>query len=505
MARICVVGAGAGGLAAAARLGAKGHEVTVVERNDRTGGKLHTWTADGFSFDTGPSLFTLPAVYLDLFSKTGRPLELEVDLQEVEPGFRYRFADGGLDLPGSSVGRTAAAIREQLGADAGESWRRLMQRAGEIWALTRQDILGSEMTGPGQLAGLARSPKSLRTVAPWLSLQQMAGKHLADPRLVQIMDRYATYSGSQPGRAPGALITIPFVEQTFGLWHIGGGLGRLADALHRRVERVGATIRTGAAVAAIEHDEAGVSGVRLADGETVPADIVVSDIDSRRLPALLGGAEQQPADDSYSGFAILLALDGRTEGLNHHNVWFPPRYAAEFTDLAAGRPVRDPAIYVCRPVDAAMAPPDCEAWFVLVNAPRHGNGSGDTFDYGDPAQVEEYADHILALLADRGCDVRDRIRWRRIQTPRDLGAADGSGDGAIYGTASHGAMSVLRRARNTSQIPGLFLVGGTAHPGGGLPLVGMGAEIVAEKIGRGDPRSASQPAGSGCASQPDTE
>ena len=499
MARICVVGAGAGGLAAAARLGAKGHAVTVLERSDRVGGKLHTWSDQGFSFDVGPSLFTLPAVYLDLFLKTGRPLEHEVDLQEVEPGFRYGFTDRVLRLPGSSVGRTAAAVTDQLSADEGDAWRTLMRRAGEVWALTREDVLGSEVS-TRQLAGMARSPQRLRTVAPWRSLHRTGRKYLPGNHLPRILDRYATYSGSQPRKAPGALITIPFVEQTFGLWHIGGGLGQLAAALHRRVEQVGCTIRTSTEVQAIEHNDAGVTGVRLTDGELIGADIVVSDSDARGLPQLLGAKPPRTRDHSYSGFALLLALDGVSEDLHHHNVWFPDNYDGEFTDLAAGRLPKDPALYVCRPPDPTMAPAGCEAWFLLVNAPRHGDGSSDTFDYSDPATVEQYADHLLQLLAERGCDVRDRIRWRKVQTPLDLAGTDGSGDGAIYGTASHGAMSVLHRPSNTGTIPGLYLVGGTAHPGGGLPLVGIGAEIVADKIGRGDERPQAEPTERGCAS-----
>ncbi len=195
MARICVVGAGAGGLAAAARLGAKGHAVTVLERSDRVGGKLHTWSDQGFSFDVGPSLFTLPAVYLDLFLKTGRPLEHEVDLQEVEPGFRYGFTDRVLRLPGSSVGRTAAAVTDQFSTEEGDAWRTLMRRAGEVWALTREDVLGSEVS-TRQLAGMARSPQRLRTVAPWRSLHRTGHKYLPGNHLPRILDRYATYSGS---------------------------------------------------------------------------------------------------------------------------------------------------------------------------------------------------------------------------------------------------------------------------------------------------------------------
>lgn len=483
MARIVIVGAGVGGLAVAARLAAKGHDVTVVERSDRIGGKLQTLRRDGFAFDLGPSLFTLPAVYRDLFRRTGHPLEDEVGLVETEPGFRYRFGDGSLlRLPGSSVGRTAATIGEQFGTQAGQDWRRLMDRAADIWRLTRTDVLGTAIDSPRQLMALSR-PDALRAVAPWRRLHGLASSILHDPRLVTVLDRYATYSGSDPRRAPGALITIPFVEHTFGLWHLAGGLGTLADALRARAERAGATFRLGAAVTRIDHDAAGVRGVELHDGERLDAQIVVSDIDARLMPTLLGRRAPRSREHSYSGFAILAAVQGHSAELHHHNVWFPPAYRREFTDLAAGRPVHDPAVYICRPDDATMAPDGHEAWFVLVNAPRHGSGRA-AFDWQEPGVSERYADHVLATLARRGTDIRDRVAWRIVQTPADLGARDGTDDGAIYGHPSHGAFSVLRRAPNVDPIPGLYRVGGTAHPGGGLPLVGMGAEIVAERIGR---------------------
>ena len=480
-----MVGAGAGGLATAARLGAKRHEVTVVEAAGHVGGKLRTLRRDGFSFDTGPSLFTLPAVYRDLFLKTGTPLEHEVDLQETEPGFLYHFADGSrLRLPGSSTGRTCASISEQFGATAGDSWRDLMGRAAEIWRLTRESVLGTAMQGPRQLLALAR-PRDLRAVAPWRSLHDMGARQLTDPRLRMVLDRYATYSGSLPERAPGALITIPFVEQTFGLWHIGGGLGNLADAMQRRCEKAGVTFRLATSVERITHADGAVTGVLASDGRHLPADVVVSDADSRRLGALIGGRGDTPERTaSYSGFAIMLAVSGTTEDLPHHSVWFPARYGDEFRDLEAGRPVADPAIYVCRPDDPTMAPAGSEAWFVLVNAPRHAPSAPDGHDWSDGAANERYADRILDLLADRGLDVRDRVLWRELQTPQDLGTRDRTGDGAIYGTASHGALSVLQRARNAGPLEGLFQVGGTAHPGGGLPLVGMSAEIVADLIGR---------------------
>lgn len=484
MATVVVIGAGAGGMAVAARLAAKGHDVTVVERSERVGGKLHTERHDGFAFDVGPSLLTLPAVYRDLFLKTGRPLEDEVDLQETEPGFRYGFADGSvLALPGAGVARTANAIGEQLGAAAGSAWRELMDRAAAIWRLTRTDVLGTALTGPKDLLALSR-PADVRTVAPWRSLHSLARAALPDPRLVAVLDRYATYSGSQPHRAPGALVTIPFVEQTFGLWHLGGGLGTLAGALRRRCDLAGVRFELGSAVTRIEHDDARVRAVVTDTGERLAADLVVSAVDARLTEDLLGRRppRTRPRDRSYSGFAILAAVAGESPELHHHNVWFPAAYGGEFTDLAAGRPVRDPAVYVCRP--AGMAPAGDEAWFILVNAPRHGRDPG-AFDWSHEAG-ERYADHVLDVLARRGVDLRGRLRWRQVRTPATLGRVDGTGDGAIYGTASHGALSVLRRARNTDALAGLYRVGGSAHPGGGLPLVGMGAEIVADLVGRAD-------------------
>ncbi|MGI4894292.1 MAG: phytoene desaturase family protein, partial [Janthinobacterium lividum] len=176
----------------------------------------------------------------------------------------------------------------------------------------------------------------------------------------------------------------------------------------------------------------------------------------------------------------------RTPGLRHHTVLFPDDYDAEFADLAAGRPVLDPTVYVSAPDDPALRPDeDSEAWFVLVNAPVHdpgGRAPGGT-DWTDPALVASYRDRVLTTMASRGLDVRDRLHWSEVRTPADLERATGSDGGAIYGTSSNGARSAFLRPANRSPVPGLFLVGGSAHPGGGLPLVGLSARIVADLVG----------------------
>ncbi|MGA0209974.1 MAG: phytoene desaturase family protein [Candidatus Nanopelagicales bacterium] len=492
MSSVVVIGAGAAGLATAARLAVKGHNVTVLEQSDRVGGKLATYRRDGFAFDTGPSLFTLPAVYRDLFLKTGKALEDEVDLQPVEPGFGYTFADGArVVMPGVDPARCARALGDGLGGRSTEEWRTLMDRAARMWRLTRGPFLQAPLQGWKSLLPLAK-PADVRTIAPLTSLRKLGESTLSDPRAVTLLDRYATYTGSDPRRAPAVLATVPYVEQEFGVWHLGGGLGTLADALHRRCLDRGVDVRTGVDVTAITTDHSGVTGV-LADGNFTRADIVVANADAGLVyrdllddPRAKDPSRSiQRSDASLAGFVLLLALRGRTPGLQHHNVWFPADYDAEFDAIFGDdpHPVEDPAIYVCAPDDPAMRPDDDhESWFILVNAPRHDPQHG--VDWSNTSLAESYADRILALLAARGPDVRDRIIWREIRTPADLQRDARAPGGSIYGTSSNGARAAFARPANQSPVPGLYLVGGSTHPGGGLPLVGMGAEITAELIGR---------------------
>ena len=232
------------------------------------------------------------------------------------------------------------------------------------------------------------------------------------------------------------------------------------------------------------------TGVRVA-GRDVTADVVVSNadaavLDDRLLPrGTVGGTQRRTrrTPRSMAGFVLLLGLTGREPG-PAHRVYFPADYDAEFDAIFGRRPVpvADPTVYVHAPDDPALRPDeDSEGWFVLVNAPAHDPARG--VDWDEPGLRERYTRHILEVLADRGADVRDRIRVLETVTPADLQRRAGAPGGAIYGTASHGPRAALRRPANRSPLPGLYLVGGSAHPGGGIPLVLMSAEIVAGLIG----------------------
>jgi phytoene desaturase len=487
MSRAVVIGAGLGGLATAARLASAGHRVTVFETASSVGGKLGVLERDGFTFDTGPSLLTIPAVLEQLFVDTGDPVDL--GLTAVDPACAYRFADGTeLVLPHDPE-LVPAALDDALGAGAGVSWRRLHERSGRLWELVGEPVLRR----PISIAALARMsarPADLRAVAPWQTIDGLGRKMLPDPRLRTWLNRYATYSGSDPRRTPAVLAVTSFVEQEFGAWYVPGGLRRIVEAVAGRCEQLGVDVHTDAEVESVVVEGGRVRGVRV-QGHDVRADVVVSNADAavlhdRLLPSDSARAVRRRvrrSARSMAGFVLLLGLSGRDPG-PAHRVYFPAHYDAEFDAIFGRRPapVADPTVYVHAPDDSTLRPDDdSEGWFVMVNAPAHDPSRG--VDWDRKGLRENYAQRILSVLADRGADVRDRIRFCEIVTPADLERRTGAPGGAIYGTASHGPRAALRRPANRSPLPGLYLVGGSAHPGGGIPLVLMSAEIVAGLIG----------------------
>ncbi|MBW3601981.1 MAG: phytoene desaturase, partial [Actinobacteria bacterium] len=485
---VVVVGAGVGGLAAAARLAAAGHAVTVCEQARQVGGKLGEYRRDGFRFDTGPSLLTMPQVLSALFADTGAPLDTVIELQRVEPITRYRFPDGTRLDASADAPTMVAELDRALGEGSGADWLRLLGRAAGMFEAVRVAFLQTALDGPWTLLRHARRVRDLAAVAPLRTLRGLGVSYLRDPRLRMLLDRYATYSGSDPRRAPAALAVVPYVEQAYGAWYVRGGLRRLADALAARATERGATVRTGADVVSVRLAGGRADGVVLADGERLRADVVVANTDAAHLygdllprPAAMRRLRRAPR--SLSGFALLLGLRGRSDDMAHHTVLFPADYDAEFDALFGRhpRPVPDPTLYVAAPSDPAAAPDGHEAWFVLANAPRQGQGG--TVDWDAPGVAGPYADRLLRLLADRGLDVRDRVVLRHVVTPADLQRRTRSVGGAIYGTSSNGPRAAFLRPRNRSAVPGLFLVGGSSHPGGGLPLVLLSARIVAELVG----------------------
>jgi phytoene desaturase len=497
VAKIIVIGAGMGGMACAARLASKGHEVQVLEHNKTWGGKLGYVEHGGHKFDTGPSLLTLPAVYRDLFLKTGAALEDSIEIVDLDTAFRYQFADGKvLKMPGTGIGKCAQAIGDALGGNSADQWRQFMRRAADMWTVTRKPFLESELHGLKSLLALSWRVNDIRTIAPTKTLRDLANHYLTDPRLIALVDRYATYTGSDPRQAPAALATVPYVEQMFGAYHVSGGLRELGRALYERATSIGVKFEFDCTVANIA-TEPKVSGVTLEDGRFISADIVVANSDASNVyQHLLSPAAQLTAKSakkslaratpSLSGFVILQAMSGKTPDFEHHNVFFPENYDDEFDSIfGIGKkvsPVAEPTIYICSPNDSKMSPSGDESWFMLINAPRHDPNNG--VDWSNRELKNSYTEQILSVLSKRGFESSDRVNWQDSITPADLERNTLAPGGSIYGTSSNGMRSAFLRPENVTKIPNLYLVGGSSHPGGGLPLVGMSAEIVASHIGR---------------------
>lgn len=466
--RCVVVGAGVGGLACATRLAAAGHGVTVLEQAAVAGGKCGRVELEAggrrFRFDSGPSLLTMPAVLEGLLRDVGaEPLEL----LPVEPVTRYRFADGSAVELSADRDRSAAAL-EAWSPGSGEDWLRFLAVCDRMWRGAERFLTGPPPFPPRRDA--RADPRDALAVLPWLTLDGLARRTARDPRLRTVVRRFATYAGADPRRCPAALAVAGYVEHAFGAWHVRGGLYRIVEALAARLGELGGELRLGTKALGVEHAGGQVTGVRT-DGGVAAADVVVWSGDALELDRMLGRGSRPARRRSSSGLALMVALRGREPGRAHHEIRLPADYDAELDDLfARRRPVRDPTLYVAAPwvTEAGDAPAGDEAWFVLVNAPS-----------GVAADWRAEGERVVERLG-----VSDRLLTWDPRTPADLERETGALGGAIYGAAPHGRLGSLRRpGPRVRGIRGLYRVGGTAHPGGGLPLVMLGARLVASEVG----------------------
>ncbi|MFJ6213948.1 phytoene desaturase family protein [Streptomyces sp. NPDC092296] len=497
MARIVVIGAGIGGLAAAARLATVGHRVLVCEASGTHGGMVGRYERDGFAFDTGPTLLTLPAVYRDLALKTGKePLEDLVGLSPVDPESRHLLPDGtGLALPNASRAGVVRALDGAFGAGSGERWTAVLDRARQVWEATRRPLLEEPLTGDPSPLHTDPYPAAPRRGPAWLrraaapTLAEVARRELggaAGP--TALLTEYALRFGHDPRRAPASLTVLPYMEQTFGVWYVAGGMWALADAVYERCLRRRVEFLFHAAVSEVTVRDGRAAGVELSDGSRIDADLVVSALDVRALygQRLVGDEARppgwQPPAPQPGRFTVLLALrGGRPADTAHRTVVHAADPADELDALFGPGPrlCERPTVQVLRPDDPALRPDGGhEAVSLTVTVPRHGS-----VDWSVPERAAEYADRVLAHVDAAGLGLRDRVLWRRVRTPADTERETGAPGGSVPGPALAGAGGAYLAAANRSPLPGLHLAGGSAHPGGGLARAGMSAAVTAALIG----------------------
>lgn len=483
-----VVGAGLGGLAVAARLAQAGWRVTVCERHTRPGGKMNRRTAAGFTFDTGPSLITMPFVFDEWFAALGERRSAHLDFLRVEPLADYVFDDGVRFRHTASLPDWLPVVRGLEGGSA-EGFFNFLALGARLFALSQATFF---KTSPGEPpprdAWKALRHLPLRNA--WGVYARTVERHFRSPHLRQMFLRYITYVGSSPWRAPATLAVIPAIEYLFGGWHIRGGLYRLVEVLADLARARGAELRLSAPVDRIEHDGRRVRGVRLAGGERLAAEVVVFNGDAARLDGLLGDAPAPsalpPARRSLSGLVLLYALRRTWTDALHHRVFFSADYRREFRELFDERRFpSDPTVYVNMPsrTDSTLTPGEGETLFVMANAPAGDGG-------WDDAALETARARMLDRLFRSGFpDFRGEVVHAEAITPRALAEDYDMPGGSIYGQVSHGWKGAfLRPSNRVRRLRGLYGVGGSFHPGGGTPTVLMSARLAADLILRHETR-----------------
>lgn len=483
--RVAIVGAGIGGMAAAALLAKAGHQVTVFEQADQAGGKAASVRLGGYRFDTGPSLLTLPEVFRAFFARLGLEMDDYLAPIPLAPLCAYFFADGTRLHSYSDAERFAVEL-EAAGVATGAELEAYLAKSAQLWNLAGELFLTRSLHQVSTYASRRgmRAILNAGRLSPFSNLHAANARAFADPRAVQLFDRYATYNGSSPFRTPATMRIVPHVEYAYGGYALQGGIVSLPRAMERAARHLGVEFRFGEKVERIVVERGRCCGVE-AGGQVHPADIVVSNADVlstyRTLlqePQAKEVRRYERLEPSSSGLVFLWGVAKKFPQLQVHNIFFSGDYRDEFDALfqRLDLPVA-PTVYVnvTSKVAPEDAPPDGENWFVLLNAPRN---AGQDW----PALAARARQAVLTRVSRTlECDVEPLIREEKIIAPPDIERDTGSTHGSLYGIASHSPVSAFLRHPNRSRrIGGLYLAGGSAHPGGGMPLALLSGILAAD-------------------------
>jgi len=487
-----IVGAGIGGLAAAAQRARAGDRVTVFEQAGHAGGKAASVRMGAYRFDAGPSLFTLPDVFQRFFASLGLDMRDYIQPRPLSPLCAYEFADG-TRLQSHSDRVAFARELESAGVATATELKAYLDRSARMWSTAGELFLTRSLHEPATYLsrnGL-RAILHAATLSPFSRMHDVHARAFADPRAVQLFDRYATYNGSSPYLTPATMRIIPHVEYAFGGYALKGGIVSLPRGLELAARQLGVEFRMGTRVDRIVVENGRCRAVE-ADGDRVECDRVISNADVfstyrhlLREPQAREVQRYERLEPSSSGLVFLWGVGRSFPQIQVHNIFFSGDYRDEFDAMFRRLQMPDnPTVYVnvTSKVTPEDAPVGGENWFVLLNAPRDAGQDWSAIVARARESVIQRVSRVL------GCDIRPLIQAEKVITPPDIERDTGSTYGSLYGIASHSPLSAFWRHPNRSRrIGGLYFAGGSAHPGGGMPLALLSGMLAAEMAGKDSP------------------
>jgi phytoene desaturase len=487
MKKAAVIGAGLGGLSASVYLQSKGWDVDVYEAQSFPGGKAAEERFDGYRFDIGPSLVTMPWVFEDVFKAAAKNIDNEFTLVKLEEICTYFLSDGTYLKAWSDLEKFGREL-EKIKSGSQKRFKNYLKEAEKAHKLGGNLFLTHPIHEIRTLLKPSTLLKLIRFggIHPFSTLNKINEKYFKDPRIVQLFNRYATYNGSSPYQTPATMIIIPFIEYNGGGYGIKEGIYEIPKKIHQAAVDLGVTFYFNQRVEKINHHKKKIRGIKTKSGDK-DYDVVVSDADVLStyeklldLPDIKQAKRYKKLEPSSSGIVFYWGINRAFKELSVNNIFFSSDYPAEFRAIFDENTMPEqPTVYVnitskLTPTDA---PEGCENWFVLLNAPADCNQNWDQL-------VENARKATINLISKRlNTDIESHIVTEGILTPPEIEKRTGSTYGSLYGISSNTKTSAFMRHRNRSKIfKGLYFCGGSAHPGGGMPLVILSGKICATLI-----------------------
>ncbi|MFC0522199.1 phytoene desaturase family protein [Pontibacillus salicampi] len=481
---IIIVGGGLAGLTSSIYLASAGYNVTILEKNSHFGGKMMDVNVGSYHFDFGPNTITMPHVFQQVMEEAGLNSEDYFSFQQLETHTRNSFGDGfSFDL--SSSHRYMLEQLKRLDPKGANSYKQFIQQITRLYSYSEQHFLHRTFESWQDYL----SPKlasALMKVKPNISMHDFMKQYFENPKIIQALDRYATYIGSNPYVAPATFAMIAYLELVDGVYYVKGGNTNIAKGLTAAAEKLGVNLYPNTPVSKLVIKDKRVTGVTLHNNTTLEAEEVIMNGDLlKQYPELVEESARphftNKRADSYepsiSAFVILAGLNKQMDGLHHHHVFFTKNYEKEFKQLSDGYYPSSPTIYVCTSskTDPPVSP-DGDNCFILVNAPA-------LTDNGITLDKEAYKQRVYDRLKAFGQDIQPHVVEEQVYTPEDIEEQFGSYKGSIYGPASNRKVDAFRRPYNKSQdLENLYFVGASTHPGGGSPMVVLSGKNVAHSI-----------------------